>query len=271
MIAALAQLPDLPWRLVIAGDRGRSPATARQLDAEIGKVLAPVSGLNPGSGLHPGTRIDADVVRIDQRDEHAEWFVELARPALQKFHHAFATNAGGLMDRLGGGMAPMPLVAQVPVGQLMVQAQRQAAYSRARLEEDVAALKRYNQDVDQVNERAIAALEAAVRPKPGPKRQAWVTWWKDLVGSATSATPPVQDLDRERESSQAAVEKRAMLPSFGAARRGLARDGLGPYLAKLSKAATQMRPDMLAQALKAALEHDHEGFALHWQRLVSAT
>ena len=127
-----------------------------------------------------------------------------------------ATNAGAQMARSGGGMVPMPLVAQVPVGQLMVQAQRQAEYSRARLEEDVAALKRYNQDVNQVNERATAALESAVRPKPGPQRQAWVTWWNDLVGTATAATPPPQDLDRERESSQTAAEKRAMLPSFGA-------------------------------------------------------
>jgi glycosyltransferase involved in cell wall biosynthesis len=35
LIAALAGLAHLPWRLTIVGDRGRSPETARRLDAEI--------------------------------------------------------------------------------------------------------------------------------------------------------------------------------------------------------------------------------------------
>jgi glycosyltransferase involved in cell wall biosynthesis len=37
LVAALAQLKDLPWRLAIAGDRGRSPDTARRLEADIGR------------------------------------------------------------------------------------------------------------------------------------------------------------------------------------------------------------------------------------------
>jgi glycosyltransferase involved in cell wall biosynthesis len=35
LVAALARLGRLPWRLVIAGDRGRSPETSRRLAAEI--------------------------------------------------------------------------------------------------------------------------------------------------------------------------------------------------------------------------------------------
>jgi glycosyltransferase involved in cell wall biosynthesis len=37
LIAAMATLADLPWRLTIAGDRTRSPAVAAQLDADIAK------------------------------------------------------------------------------------------------------------------------------------------------------------------------------------------------------------------------------------------
>jgi glycosyltransferase involved in cell wall biosynthesis len=35
LVAALARLGNLPWRLVIAGDRGRSPETCRRLEADI--------------------------------------------------------------------------------------------------------------------------------------------------------------------------------------------------------------------------------------------
>jgi glycosyltransferase involved in cell wall biosynthesis len=37
LVAALATLTDLPWRLTIAGDRGRDPKAAGQLDADIAR------------------------------------------------------------------------------------------------------------------------------------------------------------------------------------------------------------------------------------------
>jgi glycosyltransferase involved in cell wall biosynthesis len=38
LVAALAKIPDLAWRLIIAGDRERSSETARRLDAEIARL-----------------------------------------------------------------------------------------------------------------------------------------------------------------------------------------------------------------------------------------
>lgn len=38
LVAAVARLRDLPWRLVIAGDRGRSPRTAQRLAEEIARL-----------------------------------------------------------------------------------------------------------------------------------------------------------------------------------------------------------------------------------------
>jgi glycosyltransferase involved in cell wall biosynthesis len=35
LVAALKQMPELPWRLTIVGDRTRSPATAAQLEADL--------------------------------------------------------------------------------------------------------------------------------------------------------------------------------------------------------------------------------------------
>jgi glycosyltransferase involved in cell wall biosynthesis len=38
LVAALARIPDLPWRLTIAGDRERGAETARRLDVEIARL-----------------------------------------------------------------------------------------------------------------------------------------------------------------------------------------------------------------------------------------
>jgi hypothetical protein len=89
-----------------------------------------------------------------------------------------------------GGMIPKPLVAQVPVGQLMMQTQQQAEISRQRLQADIAAIDRYNDDVNRLNDRALVALKTALGEDRGSDRQAWLRWWKAL-SETTAAAPAI--------------------------------------------------------------------------------
>jgi hypothetical protein len=119
-----------------------------------------------------------------------------------------------LMEQGAGPTALMPLMAQVPVGRLIMQAGQQAALSRAQLQEDVAALDRYNKDVDQANERAGAALQIALGKETAPDRKTWLKWWTELVETTTAAAPVPRD--KGADGYQTALEQRAMLPAFGA-------------------------------------------------------
>jgi glycosyltransferase involved in cell wall biosynthesis len=57
LVAALATLADLPWRLTIAGDRSRDPATAQRLEADIAR--AGLTGRITLAGAVPDERLDA--------------------------------------------------------------------------------------------------------------------------------------------------------------------------------------------------------------------
>jgi hypothetical protein len=114
-----------------------------------------------------------------------------------------------------GPTVPMPLLTQVPVGRLMIQAQQQAASSRARLEEDVAALDRYNKDVNQLKDRINQALEGALEENPASGRKAWIKWWSELVATTTNV-PLNCEAVQPQTADQRGIHSRAMVPSFGA-------------------------------------------------------
>ncbi len=128
-----------------------------------------------------------------------------------------ATTAGNLMGMAGpfAGFA-MPLFAPIPVGQLMMQAQQKAAISREQLEEDVASLDRFNRDVNDTNDRATAALGAALLQTHGPKRADWVKWWSGLNETSANAPPRPREPDKEPSLAVDAGGNRAILPGFGA-------------------------------------------------------
>ena len=127
--------------------------------------------------------------------------------------------AGNLADMMGGpfGLGQgymMPLTVPIPVGQLMMQAQQAAASSREQLLEDVAALDRYNEDVNGKNDRASEALRAALLETHGPKRKDWIKWWTELIETSTTPIPRPREPAKKDDPAPKVVSKRAMLPGF---------------------------------------------------------
>jgi hypothetical protein len=136
-------------------------------------------------------------------------------------HNQQGTQA--VVDQLSSSGLPIssmmtaPVQAQVPVGQLMLQAQRQAEFSRERLRADVASLERYNEAIDRLNERVIAALESGTGEAFGKDRTAWIRWWTEGEETATSAPPRPRDVDREASLASAVKPTaRARFAAFGA-------------------------------------------------------
>lgn len=103
--------------------------------------------------------------------------------------------AGALVSNYGG-LYVRPLVAPIPIGRMMAQAEQHAVNSRRQLEDDVAWLQDYNRKVIQSNDRAMLALRTLAGQDLGPARAAWVTWWSSR-GESTSAAPALRHLAAE--------------------------------------------------------------------------
>ena len=114
----------------------------------------------------------------------------------------------------------MPLTVPIPVGQLMMQAQQKAAVSREQLLEDVAALDRYNRDVNGVNDRATEALSGRLardaRAEAKGLDQVVVRLDRDLHESVPAAT-------RAGEEGQAPAPKAVVQTSHAARASGRER------------------------------------------------
>ena len=103
LIAALATLADLPWRLTIAGDRTRNPITAAQLDAEIARFKladrVAVLGAVPAEQLEQ-LYVDADLFVLASRFEgYGMAYAEAIAHGLP----VIGTNAGAIPDTVPAG------------------------------------------------------------------------------------------------------------------------------------------------------------------------
>ena len=70
----------------------------------------------------------------------------------------------------------------IPVGQMMVEAQRSAQTSQQQLASDVAELEKVNASVRSLNEPTLHALGAVTGKDFGDNPAAWSKWWTDQQG-----------------------------------------------------------------------------------------
>jgi hypothetical protein len=74
---------------------------------------------------------------------------------------------------------------QIPVGQMVAEAQRVATSAQRQLEADVAALDAYNSSVRSSNGAIVQVLDAIAGKSLGDDLEAWKAWWIDQLGYAS--------------------------------------------------------------------------------------
>jgi glycosyltransferase involved in cell wall biosynthesis len=143
LVAALAGLKDLRWRLTIAGDRTRDPATAAALDSDIG-----IRGL--------GDRIDVlgavPDARLDQLHADADLFVLASR--FEGYGMAFAEAIAHGLPVIGTTTGAIPDTVPDGAGILVPPDDAQALSN---------ALRRLIEDSTERQRLAAAARAAAAR------------------------------------------------------------------------------------------------------------
>jgi glycosyltransferase involved in cell wall biosynthesis len=96
LVAALAKLTELPWRLTIVGDRSRDPATAARLDAEIASAGLGVAVLD----AVPAARLDELYAQSDLfvLASHFEGFGMAYAEAIARGLPVVGTTGGAIPD-----------------------------------------------------------------------------------------------------------------------------------------------------------------------------
>jgi hypothetical protein len=82
---------------------------------------------------------------------------------------------------------------EIPIGQMMLEAQVTAQVAQQQLAGDVQAIDAYNAPILTSNQRVREVLCGAVGADPGSDRTAWQRWLVNLLGYAFSAARPYED------------------------------------------------------------------------------
>ncbi len=116
----------------------------------------------------------------------------LERDAFGNFRRLFPSPTGGLIvppnRNPDMGRNTQIVENRVPVGQMMVEAQKSFLDARGKLAADVAALDRSNADAARANEPVLLALREVTGGTLGNDPTAWARWWTDREGYALAMT-----------------------------------------------------------------------------------
>jgi hypothetical protein len=80
----------------------------------------------------------------------------------------------------------------IPVGQMAVEAQKTAVAAQQQLQNDVAAIDRYNEGILEGNRRALPVLREVSGQDLGEGREGWARWWIDQIGYTIKPDDPSQ-------------------------------------------------------------------------------
>ena len=78
-------------------------------------------------------------------------------------------------------------LAEIPVGQIEIEAQKSRAETEQQLRFDVWRLENHNQDIRSANDRVSTVLNAATGLGLAADRRAWTRWYHDKFGNGSSA------------------------------------------------------------------------------------
>jgi hypothetical protein len=103
--------------------------------------------------------------------------------------------------RTGRGVVSyeVPEIAEIPIGRMQIEAEQAAKVAEQQLEGDVAAIKRYNEPIEKLNDRVIAILEKFAGNSLGSDPETWRKWSVDMMGyvyipqRASQETPTVTE------------------------------------------------------------------------------
>jgi hypothetical protein len=82
---------------------------------------------------------------------------------------------------------------EIPIGQMMADAQRIAQIAQQQLANDVQAIEAYNTPIAEMNRRVRQTLTDSIGIDQGPEKAAWEKWLVDLSGYAYSAPRSYDD------------------------------------------------------------------------------
>jgi hypothetical protein len=79
---------------------------------------------------------------------------------------------------------------QVPIGQMMLEAQKSAVVAQAQLQADIAAVETFNRTIRDDNEQVAAVLDQSTGEHLGADRKGWESWWTNQLGYAYRTSEP---------------------------------------------------------------------------------